>query len=314
MGSRVTQFRKRRFERPSPSWSVALLRGFTRVAYCSCLAAPVLSGCAPKLSAGEWQCSNEGGAADDGTSQASLPTDAVTVPWSTGFELADSQAQPAGLEQPALANFCGYLRVGGYCYGDVPYALVTEPHHSGRFAAEFKVIGSQQHQTRCVRQGNLPESAYYGAWYFIPEPLTRVDVVWNLWHYQGRDSLDEKWHDLWDVTLVKGAQPGDWELIVYDRLAPPNANTYRSADHKTVPFGSWFHIELFLKRASDGTGRITLYQDGAQLFDKTNLNSAASKIMQWYVGDLADTATPADSVLYVDDVSISATPSANASQ
>jgi len=252
---------------------------------------PALSGCAPKVSAGEWQCSQESAGADGGPPRAALLTDPVVVPWSTGFE----------------DSFCGYTNVAGYCYGDQPYTLVTEPHRpGGHFAAEFKVVGSQMQQTRCVRQGVLPESAYYGAWYFIPQALTDVKGVWNLWHFQGGDDPDSQ-HDLWDVTLVKGQQAGDWELVVYDRPSPPPNNTYRSADHIRVPIKTWFHIELFLKRAADATGEIALYQDGVQLFDRTNLKSDASKFTQWYVGDLADTATPADSSLYVDDVSISAT-------
>jgi len=228
-------------------------------------------------------------------------TDPVTLPWSTGFE----------------EGFCDYAKVAGYCYGDQPYVLVTEPHRpGGRFAAEFKVVAGEQNQTRCVRQGVLPESAYYGAWYFIPEALTdQGRAGWNLWHFTGGDAPDPRLPSLWDVTLVKGLQAGDWELVVYDPLAPPNDSTYRGTEHKTVPIGKWFHIELFLKRAADMTGEIALYQDDVKLFDKVNLKSDASKFSQWYVGDWAEEATPADSSLYVDDVSIRATrSSASATQ
>ena len=215
-------------------------------------------------------------------------TDPVTVPWSTGFE----------------ENFCDYLKVAGYCYGDRPYSVVTEPHRAkGRFVAEFKAIGDDQHQTRCVRQGVLPESAFYGAWYYIPEPLKKVKV-WNLWHFTGAQSPNELGAPLWDVTLIAGSQPGTWELLVYDPVA---RGTYRSREHTLVPFGAWFHIELFLKRAADTSGKIALYQDGALLFEQTNLQSDASKYAQWFVGNFAEGGIPADSSLYVDDVTISAT-------
>ena len=249
------------------------------------------------MSAGDWQCqiegqASDGGASDGGASQGPLPTDPVTVPWSTGFE----------------DGFCGYEKVAGYCYGDAPYVVVTAQHHDGRVAAEFKVNGGAMNQTRCVRQGVFPESAYYGAWYFIAEPLTDPGSAWNLWHFTGGDGPNQPLRALWDVTLVKGSQAGDWELVVYDPLAaPPNDGTYRSADHRSVPIGSWFHIELFLKRATDGSGKIALYQDGVLLFEQANLKSDVSKFTQWYVGDWAEKAMPADSSLYVDDVSISAT-------
>ncbi|MET0790788.1 MAG: heparin lyase I family protein [Polyangiaceae bacterium] len=214
------------------------------------------------------------------------------MPWSTGFE----------------DGFCEYPKLDGpgYCYGDAPYVLVSEPHRpGGKFAAEFKVIDDpqNQNQTRCVRQGELPQAAYYGAWYYIPQ-APNDKSVWNLWHFQGGDDPDSQ-HDLWDVSLANGAQAGDWELTVLDR--PSGFDNYRSADHIRIPIGSWFHIELFLKRASDATGVVALYQDGVQLFNEVNLTSDASKFTQWYVGDWAHGPTPETSILYVDDVSISAT-------
>lgn len=220
----------------------------------------------------------------------------MTVPWSTSFE----------------DGFCDYPSVdgAGFCYGDDPYLLVTEPHRpGGNLAAEFKVKGDGLKQTRCVRQGAFPESAYYGAWYFIPEALQEAPN-WNLWHFQGGEITDTRLDGYWDVTLVKIGQSGDWELVVRDPLsAPPAITTYSGADHKPVPIGKWFHIELFLKRASDSTGKVALYQDGVLLFERANLKSNASPFTQWYVGDWAENATPANSSLFVDDVTIRATPS-----
>ena len=109
-------------------------------------------------------------------------------------------------------------------------------------------------------------------------------------------------HNLWNVTLVNGSN-GDPELIAYSPLNgqyPLNPTT-------PIPIGSWFHIEFFLKRAADATGEVALYQDGALLFDVTNLITDDSSFGQWYVGNLADHLAPPDSTLYVDDVSISAT-------
>jgi hypothetical protein len=249
----------------------------------------VFCACAPKVSAGVWTCPADGGAGAV-AAQPRAATDPVSVPWSNGFE--DGFCDFPGKDGP------------GYCYGDAPYILVTEPHRpGGQLAAEFRVIGARQNQTRCVRQGELPESAYYGAWYYIPEVLQDVDMAWNLWHFQGGDDPDSQ-HDLWDVTLDTGAQAGDWELTVLDR--PSGFKIYRSANHTPIPVGSWFHIELFLKRAADATGQIALYQDGVQLFERMGLKSDASKFTQWYIGNWADNATPADFSLYVDDLSIRA--------
>jgi len=263
----------------------------------------VVEACAPQVSAGEWQCrsddlaaggaaaggSSSGGASAGGASRGPSASDPIPVPWADDFE----------------DGFCGYRKSTGpgYCYGDAPYILVTEPHRpGGHFAAEFRVIGGKMNQTRCIRQGEYPESAFYGAWYYIPEALEDVRPAWNLWHFTGGDSPDTTLTPLWDVTLAKGLEAGQWELVVYD---PITKSTYRGAEHKPVPIGSWFHIELFLKRASDSSGKVALYQDGALLFEQTNLKSDASKFSQWYVGNWAENATPADSSVFVDDLSFS---------
>src|SRR5437773_3543233 len=119
VGLRLFQFRRPRIEKRRRSASVAFLRG-CRVGWVSVLAVlPLLGACAPKVSAGEWQCPSDGGASDDGTSKAPLITDPVTVPWSTGFE----------------DGFCDYTELAGYCYGDSVYTVAPEQHRSGRFSA-----------------------------------------------------------------------------------------------------------------------------------------------------------------------------------
>jgi hypothetical protein len=291
VGSRVSQPGGRHFKKRRTSSFVASLRALAHAHWISTLALLMLGACAPKLSAGEWQCPADGGASG-AASQAPAATDPVTVPWSTGFE----------------DGFCDYANVAGFCYGDDPYLVVSEPHRpGGRVAAEFKVVGGSWNQTRCVRQGVLPESAYYGAWYFIPQALQKAEN-WNLWHFQGADDQNVRpLPALWDVTLFTGPPAGGWELGVRDYLASQDGSIYLGPNHAPVPIGSWFHIELFLKRASDSTGKIALYQDGVLLLERADLKSDASPFTQWYVGDWAQNATPADSSLYVDDVSISAT-------
>src|SRR5450432_94215 len=118
-------------------------------------ASGVLFGCQPKLTVGEWECSESG-------APVSVPpnTDPIAVPWSTSFE----------------NRFCDYTQLGGFCFADVPasYRTVTSPVHSGQFAAAFSVTTADPagNQTRCVRQGALPPAAYYGAWYYVPALAT----------------------------------------------------------------------------------------------------------------------------------------------
>jgi hypothetical protein len=157
-------------------------------------------------------------------------------------------------------------------------------------------------QTRCVRRGELPASAYYGAWYFVPEAHSTGGALWNLLHFRGGTGEEAAYHHLLDVTLVDAAD-GGLELVVYSSVA---ARTYRAESPVPVPIGKWFHIELYLRRAADATGAVTLYQDGTRLLDVSGVVTDDSTHAQWYVGNLAYGLNPAESTLYVDDVSISA--------
>jgi hypothetical protein len=239
--------------------------------------------CEPELIVGEWTCSTE----SNGPNPAS-PTDPVGVPWSTGFE----------------ERFCEYTEVAGFCYADAnaSYEVVTSPVHSGRYAAAFHVSASDRTalQARCVRQGVLPAEGYYGAWYFVPNLATNT-AVWNLIHFQGGQPSGQ--HGLWDVSLVNTPQ-GELRLVVFDFLG----GMVRSpSDTPAIPIGEWFHLQLYLKRAADRTGSVALYQDGRKVFEVTNIVTDDSRWGQWYVGNYADGVLPADSTLYVDDVTISAT-------
>jgi hypothetical protein len=177
--------------------------------------------------------------------------------------------------------------------------VVTEPVHSGSFAAAFSVNATgEAGQMRCVRAGILPSEAFYGAWYYVPSLATN-NGLWNLFHFQG-DNADHGGH-LWDISLVNN-DGGDLRLGVFSYLIQ---SLPEQSNNPPIPIGSWFHIEMYWKRATDGTGEVIVYQDGAIIFQLANVitdNSAST--IQWYIGNLADKLVPSESTVYVDDVTI----------
>lgn len=242
-----------------------------------------LTGCQPQLDIGTWTCSANGT-----PSEIPSRTAPVATPWSSGFE----------------NRFCDYTELAGFCYTDETsaYGIVTSPVHSGRYAAAFTVQSDAEggSQTRCVRQGELPTAAYYGAWYYIPEPTT-ANSNWNLFHFRGGEDLSAT-RGVLDVSLVTDGE--DMHLAVFGRGHAPIGESMRSA---SVPFGSWFHVQLYLKRADDMTGEVALYQDGQEVFDVTGVRTDDSTLGQWYVGNLANGLSPSASTVYVDDVTLSST-------
>lgn len=237
--------------------------------------------CRPELDAGEWVCTETGVARP-------AVTGAVSVPWSTSFE----------------DRFCDYEQQAGFCYeeGDASYDIVTSPVRTGRYSAAFRVNteAEGEHHARCIRQGVLPISAYYGAWYFIPTTADTGGDVWNLLHFQGGAGPAARLRNQWDVSVINGTND-DLQLVVYTPRVP---GPFVADEPRPIPIGEWFHIEMFLTRAADETGEVALYQDGSLLFRASDLITDATPFTQWYVGNYSDGITPALSTVYVDDVSI----------
>jgi len=231
----------------------------------------------------------------------------MTCPDSTGPDAITSEGGEQ-LESPLFDGFengfCDYMRGTGFCYqtGQATFKIVDSPVHSGNFAAAFTVFGDgtkQSQQSRCVREGVLPPAAVYGAWYYIPS-LTKSSALWNLFHFQGRATPDQTWDGLWDISLLN-TDSGDLRLVVYDFV---NKLVRNPPDGTIVPIGTWFHLQIFLKRASDATGEVNVYQDGVSVVHATNIITDRTNYAQWYVGNLAESVSPVQSTLYVDDVTV----------
>jgi hypothetical protein len=229
-------------------------------------------------------------AADDSVSDSGLAL--LVVPWSTGFE-----NKFADWSEPDDAGFCYGMGAGA------SYTIVTSPVHSGTHAAAFTINTalSIPSQTRCVRQGVLPASAYYGAWYYVPVPESNEAGTWNLFHFQGADSPDATIGYLWDVSLIN-LTDGAIAPSVYDFLsAQPHETAF------PIPIATWFHLEVRLKRSSGNAGEFTLYIDGKQLLDLQGIATDDTRWGQWFVGNYATAQSPNPSTLYVDDVTIETT-------
>ncbi|HKO52082.1 MAG TPA: hypothetical protein VJV79_30440 [Polyangiaceae bacterium] len=250
-----------------------------------------LSACRPSVSVGTRTCSEDG--SDDGPPNEDLDASPpLAIDWSTSFE----------------NRFCDYALPGGHCYPTAPgsFDVVTSPKPpSGRYAAAFRVTSGDPitYQARCIRQGALPASAYYSARYYIPAIPTRIGN-WNLFHFNGGVDWDQI-EGLLDVSLIN-APGGGLQLAVY---GPPNHSRIGNMPTiRTIPIGGWFRIQLYVEQTTATTGIVRLSQDDQQIFEAANVLLGDWVVGQWYVGNLADGLLPAASTVYVDDVSISASP------
>lgn len=239
-------------------------------------------GCEPNLVVGVWDCPKP---ADEGGT-GSLPPPLVS-PWSTGFE----------------DGFCGYKRAGGHCYAGPSgsFDTVTSPVHSGTTAAAFSISTSgarDSGQTRCFLRGELPEDAYYGAWYFIPSAASDPDN-WNLFHFRTGDAT--RVDGRWDVTITT-APDGSLRFSVLDFF---DTSWHHATGVPPVPIGSWFHLQFHWRRSATATGAFALYQDGVMAVGQEGVvTDVDSTVGEWYVGNLAIALTPPELTVYVDDVTM----------
>ncbi len=250
----------------------------------------LLNACSSDFLVATWACKLSGSTeqADSGSNAGDM---GFQFPWSTGFE----------------NGFCDYSEGNGSCYvtGAASYRIVEAPVRSGHYAAAFTVVGDGTNEgpstnSRCHRNGQLPSQAFYGAWYYIPTLATNSGN-WNLIHFQGGDGPAPRLASLWDISLVNNAN-GGLRLTVVDYVE--NSTISDLTDPPPIPIGSWFRIVVFLKRASDATGVISVFQDGDRIFHVPNLITDNTQYGEWYVGNLATDLDPVQSTLYVDDVTV----------
>jgi hypothetical protein len=245
----------------------------------SALVSCLVCGCAPELDVGTWDCGDPDWVAPF--------VEPISSPWQTGFEL----------------GFCDYVRAQGFCYADrdASFEIVDSQSFTGKQAAAFSVTtedGTVGRQTRCVREGQLPADAIYGAWFLIPSPVETTGV-WNLMHFTGGEP-GSRLPPLWDVSLDSDDN-GRLSAYVLNYLG----DSFEVADAPPeVPIGSWFHLEFRLRRSATADGEVALYQDGELVLERRGIQTDDTNWGQWYVGNWASDITPPDSTLYVDDVSI----------
>jgi len=149
------------------------------------------------------------------------------------------------------------------------------------------------------REQPSPPEAYYGAWFFIPTSL-RVGSWVSLLHFgYHRTAGSADTMPVFDFNVYPGSD-GTLYLHLFDTVS----NTDQT-NPVPVPLGEWVHFEIFLRKAADATGRITIWQNGAQILDVPNLLTAPTDWLQWDIGGGSNDITPTPASVYLDDATIS---------
>jgi hypothetical protein len=194
---------------------------------------------------------------------------------------------------------------GAAALPDTSLAVSTDYAHGGKYAVKLSNAAvSAYEEVRLWRMDQVPQAAYYSAWYYLPRGYQTSDD-WTIMQVRVPFAADSGTiSQLLDVDL-RSLPGGDLILSVYDhrqeylRAATPDPAV-------TVPIGQWFQVQAFFDYSSGPDGRFALWLNDHLLYDLSRPFTVAGTVY-FSVCSVSQALSPADSAIYVDDAAISLT-------
>jgi hypothetical protein len=230
--------------------------------------------------------------------------DPAGVVWSADMETGD-------LSQWTRDGTHGGSYDSGACLRP-PSGVSTEAAHSGNFAMKMTVdlgIGDAGCRQFRHEESLTGETFYYGAWFYLPAYVAAVDY-WNVFQFKSETAtLNDPF---WILDLMPRSDGAlhlrlRWKGAVVGPFSGDTTTGTKNYDQTklTVPVGRWFHIEAYLKQAADFSGRLTIWQDGVQLYDMVDVKTKyAGGDERWSVNNYSNGLLPTLATLYVDDATV----------
>lgn len=257
----------------------------------------------------------EGGPLQAGRGTPLIPTYVFPPPgalWSAGSEVETDQL---GTEWGGVGDESGSGDGGGGIYGSGgarSFVTTTEQSKSGKKSLKITIDTSVEETGirffRWHEPQNYPD-AYYSCWYFIPQLVT-VPNWWNIMQFKSKRNPPNDHVNNAMFTLNVGNRPnGNMFLYLYQHGAFLGGSD--QSHHQTVmdiPVGKWFNIEWHMVQSTgnNADGSLTIWQDGVELFNITNVRTKYSDgDQQWSTTSYSDALIPAEVTIYQDDVAIS---------
>jgi len=220
------------------------------------------------------------------------------VIWWTDHETGDLRDWYAGASNVAQDSW--FLNGGSL-------SVTTDQARSGRYSMHAVAVASTSTSAgMLLRTDDLPPTAYYSAWFFVPESIASTSY-WLIFKFRSRTDPSSSASDveLWDLDVVP--RGGALALTVFRHTSSTDSSAGSGIDPEAnvpIPLGRWFQIEAFIRAANDATGEFAIWQDGVQLYELHG-PSAPSSYLQWSVGSAAEALSAGDAAVYIDDAAIS---------
>lgn len=237
----------------------------------------------------------------------------------------------ADMENGNLTKWSENYGGGEYNSGVFTSGASRDFAHTGSYSAKTTITTPTASGVRYFRwaESRANRGAYYSAWFYIPQDYVltadpHVGQFWMLMQFKSTIPDRSRNDPLWGFYADRDSD-GQFRMRTGwgwggTNVAGPYANSNLSGKNyyqtiKTLPIGQWFHLEAYLYQSKDFDGRVTLWQDGVQLFDFQNVRTAYDNANyntwrtnnEWAVNNYSDGISPSPSALYIDDAVISTT-------
>jgi hypothetical protein len=153
----------------------------------------------------------------------------------------------------------------------------------------------------CEAENN--HEAYYSVWLYFPRRFN-VASRWNVFQWQSENVYGDPSTSapMWTIDVKNGRGSTMYFALDY---WPTNASYEQTS--ATIPVGRWVHLEAYYQHSYPvaNSGRVTIWQDGEQIYDLSNVDTTNSANLSWSVNNYCDTLSPSSATIYMDDAAIS---------
>jgi Polysaccharide lyase len=209
----------------------------------------------------------------------------------------------ATFEPGNLSEWTGDEHGGVFSDLNLMSTVTTAVAHGGRYAGLLTLSpGAGMTSTNYLfRDTPSPKAAYYSAWFYIPSTVA-VGTWLSLTHFRGSPTGDgNNPTAAWDVNLYPRAD-GSLSAQLFDYSKRVNM---QEVNPMPVPLDTWVQFEVYFVKATDLTGQIQVWQDGALIIDHLGVQTVKNDWLQWDAGGACDALTSSPATVYVDDAAIS---------
>jgi Polysaccharide lyase len=177
-----------------------------------------------------------------------------------------------------------------------------EASHTGQWSAKL-VMPSGADGVRMFRtkESRTGEDLLYSAWCLIPRMYDIPGGWWNIFQFKSKSEDGLKNDPFFSFNLVR--RSSGYTVAVYKK---PEAYNLRRHTEKVVPVGRWFELKAFLHQSSAQGGSIVVWLDGTEIIRASGLTTKYPGASQqnWSVNNYSAGVSPAPTVIYVDDASV----------